>query len=280
MLALVLWLSRGSLYLVFWLFILQYPKRVLGETKEMIMPKLEERASTLSIFYMFVYFTLLGEQDEAISAPHNGPCWWDLSLCPSACESPTVLHQASWDCTTNIFFFFFFFFLPYHFFLHHLENRTKPISTPFDGRRWWDSNLRTPACKSPTLPLCYGRQHSLYQGILMLCCAFDLALLFFLLTGYQDTIGHPEHRPILRHLGLRDQGVSNRRHRSVLSRLRSQHYRHYSLCRHWSRYIWGEKNERSILGNKETVLEKTICSICWLSHSHFRRFTIWKLYFS
>ena len=52
--------------------------------------------------------------------------------------------------------FFFFFFLPYHLFLHCLENRTKPISTPYDGRRWWDSNLRTPTCKSPTLPLCYG----------------------------------------------------------------------------------------------------------------------------
>ena len=39
---------------------------------------------------------------------------------------------------------------------------TKPISTPYDGRRWWDSNLRTPACKSPTLPLCYGRR-SLFQ---------------------------------------------------------------------------------------------------------------------
>ena len=55
-------------------------------------------------------------------------------------------------------FFFFFFFLPYHLFLHRLENRTKPISTPYDGRRWWDSNLRTPACKSPALPLCYGRR--------------------------------------------------------------------------------------------------------------------------
>ena len=56
-------------------------------------------------------------------------------------------------------FCFFFFFLPYHFFLHRLENRTKPISTPYDGRRWWDSNLRTPACKSPALPLCYGRRN-------------------------------------------------------------------------------------------------------------------------
>ena len=48
-------------------------------------------------------------------------------------------------------------FLPY-LFLHRLENRTKPISTPYDGRRLWDSNLRTPACKSPALPLCYGRR--------------------------------------------------------------------------------------------------------------------------
>ena len=46
-------------------------------------------------------------------------------------------------------FFFFFFFLSYHFFLHCLENRMEPISTPYDGRHWWDSNLRTPACKSP-----------------------------------------------------------------------------------------------------------------------------------
>ena len=57
-----------------------------------------------------------------------------------------------------IFIFFIIFFLPYHFFLHRLENRTKPISTPYDGRRWWDSNLRTPASKSPALPLCYGRR--------------------------------------------------------------------------------------------------------------------------
>ena len=54
-------------------------------------------------------------------------------------------------------FFFFFFFLPYHLFLLRLENRTKPISTPYDGRCWWDSNLRTAACKSPALLLCYGR---------------------------------------------------------------------------------------------------------------------------
>ena len=37
----------------------------------------------------------------------------------------------------------------------------KPISTPHDGRRWWDSNLRTSACESPALPLCYRRRHLL-----------------------------------------------------------------------------------------------------------------------
>ena len=30
-------------------------------------------------------------------------------------------------------------------FLHRLESRTRPILTPYDGRRRWDSNLRTPA---------------------------------------------------------------------------------------------------------------------------------------
>ena len=62
--------------------------------------------------------------------------------------------------------FFFFFFLPYHLFLHRLENRTKPISTPYDGRRWWDSNLRTPACKSPALPLCYGRRQFSFLDVI------------------------------------------------------------------------------------------------------------------
>ena len=41
--------------------------------------------------------------------------------------------------------------------LYRLENKTKPKSTPHDGRRWWDSNLHTSACESPTLPLCYER---------------------------------------------------------------------------------------------------------------------------
>ena len=38
----------------------------------------------------------------------------------------------------------------YHAFtLHRPESRTRPILTPYDGRRQWDSNLRTPACESP-----------------------------------------------------------------------------------------------------------------------------------
>ena len=47
----------------------------------------------------------------------------------------------------------------YHsFILHRLERRTRPILTPYDGRCRWDSNLRTPACESPALPLCYRRR--------------------------------------------------------------------------------------------------------------------------
>ena len=49
-------------------------------------------------------------------------------------------------------------FFSQSFILSHLGNRTKPISIPYDGRRWWDSNLRIPAGKSPALPLCYGRR--------------------------------------------------------------------------------------------------------------------------
>ena len=42
-------------------------------------------------------------------------------------------------------------FFKYSFILHRLENRTKPISTPRDGRRQWDPNLRTSTCESPAL---------------------------------------------------------------------------------------------------------------------------------
>ena len=53
-------------------------------------------------------------------------------------------------------FTLFFFFFYHSFILHRLERRTRPILTPYDGRRRWDSNLCTPACQSPALPLCYG----------------------------------------------------------------------------------------------------------------------------
>ena len=82
-----------------------------------------------------------------IEQPMKATYWFYVALFSITC----------W-CTIT---FFFFFFLPYHFFLHRLGNRAKPISTPYDGRHWWDSNLRTPTCKSPALPLCYGRRLSL-----------------------------------------------------------------------------------------------------------------------
>ena len=55
-----------------------------------------------------------------------------------------------------------FFLIFYHsFFLCHLESRTRLILTPYDGWCWWHSNLRTPTCESPALPLRYGcRQNS------------------------------------------------------------------------------------------------------------------------
>ena len=47
-----------------------------------------------------------------------------------------IIFMTSIPLDTDGFFFLppQFFFLPYHFFLHRLENRTKPISTPYDGR--------------------------------------------------------------------------------------------------------------------------------------------------
>ena len=42
-------------------------------------------------------------------------------------------------------------FITVHLLLLCLENRTKPISTPYDGRCLWDSNLHEPAYDSPAL---------------------------------------------------------------------------------------------------------------------------------
>ena len=65
-----------------------------------------------------------------------------------------TFHPAScfFPRSSNGYFFY------HSFMLHRLERRTRPILTPYDGRRQWDSNLRTPAYESPALPLCYGRQ--------------------------------------------------------------------------------------------------------------------------
>ena len=59
----------------------------------------------------------------------------------------------------NIGVFFFCFFLNHSFILHRIESRIRPILTPYDGRHRWDSNLRTLACESPAIPLCYGHRH-------------------------------------------------------------------------------------------------------------------------
>ena len=44
--------------------------------------------------------------------------------------------------------------------LHRLESSTRPILTPYGGRRWCDLNLPTTACESPTLPLCYRHRQT------------------------------------------------------------------------------------------------------------------------
>ena len=39
------------------------------------------------------------------------------------------------------------------------RERTRPMWTPYDGWRRWDSNLRTPVCELPALPLCYRQRY-------------------------------------------------------------------------------------------------------------------------
>ena len=58
--------------------------------------------------------------------------------------------------TVHTSFFIYLIFFHHSFILHRLENRTRPISTPYDGQHRWYSNLRTPSWESPALPLCYG----------------------------------------------------------------------------------------------------------------------------
>ena len=63
-----------------------------------------------------------------------------------------------WNAVVSFFSFFFF----YHsFIVHRLKNRTRPISTLQGGRRWWDSNLCTPACESRAVVL--TTESSLYS---------------------------------------------------------------------------------------------------------------------
>ena len=68
------------------------------------------------------------------------------------------------QCSHRVCFVFVFWgFFNSSFILHQLESSTRPILTPYNGRRRWDSNLRAPACQSCALPLCYGHSHfSLY----------------------------------------------------------------------------------------------------------------------
>ena len=53
--------------------------------------------------------------------------------------------------------FLFFCFFYHSFILCRSESRPRPILTPYDVWRQWDSNIHTPTCESPTLPLLYGR---------------------------------------------------------------------------------------------------------------------------
>ena len=51
-------------------------------------------------------------------------------------------------------YLFVYLFFNHSFILHRLDNRTRLKLTPYDGQRWWDSNLRRPACEAPALTLC------------------------------------------------------------------------------------------------------------------------------
>ena len=69
-----------------------------------------------------------------------------------------------WGNQCQLLYFIFhspavLFFCP-SFILHHLESRTRPILTPYNGWHRWELNLRTPGCESPALWLCYELWHS------------------------------------------------------------------------------------------------------------------------
>ena len=54
---------------------------------------------------------------------------------------------------TEVGYYYIVIILPYNFVLHHLENRMKPITFPYDDQRWWDSNLDALAWKLLSVPL-------------------------------------------------------------------------------------------------------------------------------
>ena len=55
-----------------------------------------------------------------------------------------LLSHSCYICST-CFYSKPIFFFNHSFILHRLGNRTRPISTPYDGRHWWDSNPHTTA---------------------------------------------------------------------------------------------------------------------------------------
>ena len=56
-----------------------------------------------------------------------------LVVCDTVCTHG-IRYIIQFRLVTKLSGSFFLFFLPY-FFLHRLENRMEPISTPYDGRR-------------------------------------------------------------------------------------------------------------------------------------------------
>ena len=100
-----------------------------------------------------------------VRVENKNSCFMDLVCMVSIsarskmkCRQSSTLEFKSFNTTLLHFFFFFFFY--HSFILHRLGRRTRPIWTPYDGWHRWDSNLRTPACESPALPLCYGCRHA------------------------------------------------------------------------------------------------------------------------
>ena len=82
---------------------------------------------------------------------------------------------------------------PIHSFLHCLENRMRPISTPYDGQCWWDSDLRTPACESAALPLFYGRRHAPLNDWVFFQVFFSVFLCCLTMHDRKDIRHYTQH---------------------------------------------------------------------------------------